>query len=92
LQRITNIEIFTWGLEVLLNLICERLRKVSIARCEVNLLGRADSCRGSHYRSCGGRPRFIILDAEMGVKNLFGRVKVGAGIQVVTAVCEEATI
>jgi hypothetical protein len=33
-----------WELEVLLNLICECLRKVLVAGCENNLLRRAVHC------------------------------------------------
>ena len=92
LQWITSIEIFTRELEVLLNLVCKRLRKVSVARCEVDLLGRATSCRGACHRSCGGRLWFIILDAEMGMKTFFGSIKLGAGIQIIATVCEKPTI
>ena len=60
LQWITSVEVLTRELEVLLNLVCERL-KVSVAGCEIDLLRRAIHCRGWYYRSCGNWEWFVIL-------------------------------
>jgi hypothetical protein len=49
-------------------------------------------CRGRCYRSCGSWERFVILDTEMGVKFLFGSLKVNAGIQIVATVRKKATV
>ena len=93
LQWITGIKILTRELEVLLNLVHECLRKVSEARCKVNPLRRGVYCRAL-CRSCQDLewPRFIILDMEMGMKDLFGSIKLGTGIPIITTVCEKTTI
>lgn len=78
-------------LEVLLNLVCECLRKVSGARCEIDFLGKAVYCRGWCCSRCGSWERFVILGTEMGVKVLFSGLKVGTRIKIVTAICK-ATI
>jgi hypothetical protein len=91
-QWITSIKIFTRELEVLLNLVCERLRKVSVARCEIDLLRRVIYYKGWCYRSWRSWEWFIILGTEMSMKILFGSLKVGMGIQIVTTVCKKATI
>jgi hypothetical protein len=67
-------------LEVLLNLVCECLRKVSVARCEINLLRRVIYCRGWCYRSQWSWEQFIVIDMKMSIKVLFGGLKVGADV------------
>ena len=79
-------------LEVLLNLVCECLRKVLVARCEIDLLGGAIYHRGWCYRSCGSWEWFVVLNMEMGVKFLFGSLKMSTGIQIITTVHKKATI
>ena len=91
-QWITSVKILTRELKVLLNLICECLRKASVARCEIDLLGRTIYCGHWCCRSCGSQERFIIFDAETSVQVLFGGLKVGTGIQIVATVCKKATI
>jgi hypothetical protein len=91
-QRITSVKILTRELEVLLNLVGKRLRKASVARCEIDLLRGAVYCRGRCYRSCGSWEWFVILGTEMRVKVLFGSLKVNASIQIVATVCKKATI
>jgi hypothetical protein len=82
LQWVTSVKI----------LICEYLRKVSVVRCEINLLRRAVHCKGWYYGSCGGREWFVILGIEMGMKAFFGGLKVSVGIWIITTVCKKATI
>ena len=91
-QWIAGVKILTRQLEVLLNLICERLRKVSVVRCEIDLLGRTIYCGGWCDRSCGSWERFVVLGMEMGMKELFGGLKVDKCIRIVTAVCKKAAI
>jgi hypothetical protein len=79
LQWITSIKILIRELKVLLNLICEHLRKVIY-------------CRGWCYRSRWSWEWFIVLGTEMSMKVLFGSLKVGTGIQIITTVCKKATI
>ena len=91
-QWIASIIILPREPEVLLDLICKHLWKVSVLRCEIDLLRRATYCRGWCDRSCEIRERFIILDSEMGVEVLLGSLKVGAGIEIIIAVCKKAAI
>jgi hypothetical protein len=92
LQRIAIDKILTRKLEVLLNFICERLRKVSVARYEINLLQRAVHCGGWCHRSCGGWAWFVVFGTEMGMKAFFGGFKVDSGVRIITTVCEKAAI
>ena len=92
LQWITIIKILMRKLEVLLNLVHECLKKVSVVSCKINLLRRAIYCRHWYNRDRESWEQFIIVGMEMGIKILFGSLKVCVGIEIVTAVHKKATI